>query len=74
MSHCIIANRRLTDILQINAPVILSSGPGVRQFGGRLTSQSHNCLLRSKTLLPMTVNRTSGRRSPKQEPQSGAGL
>jgi hypothetical protein len=33
-----IAKRRLTEIPHINTPMMLSSGPSVRQFDGRLKS------------------------------------
>jgi hypothetical protein len=33
-----IAKRRLTEIPHINTPMMLSSGPSVRQADGRLTS------------------------------------
>jgi hypothetical protein len=37
-SRVAIANRRLTDIPHINTPVMLSIGPNIRHFSGRVTS------------------------------------
>lgn len=37
-SRVIMANTKLTDIPHIDTPIMLSTGPNIRQFTGRTTS------------------------------------